>query len=144
MSSTTDLLTQAEATPAKAESLYKQILAEDPSTSDAQVLRDKETALVKLGELYRDRKCVWPSYQDLLRVLTKKNRDAQALAGVITLSRSFMSSTAKAKTAKLSTLSRGVSHIKGTLTYDTTSPDPPRLLLRYTEQPKHPNQHAHR
>jgi hypothetical protein len=47
-------------------------------------MREQETALLKLGELFRDQK------------------NAQGVAEVITLSRSFMSSTAKAKTAKLS------------------------------------------
>ncbi|KAF8964888.1 hypothetical protein BDZ97DRAFT_2074971 [Flammula alnicola] len=46
-------------------------------------LRDQEVALLKLGDLYRDQK------------------NAQGLADVITQSRAFMSSTAKAKTAKL-------------------------------------------
>ncbi|KXN81497.1 putative 26S proteasome regulatory subunit rpn6 [Leucoagaricus sp. SymC.cos] len=81
--SSTDLLAQAEANPASAEKIYKHILSEDSSTADAQLLRDKEIALVKLGELYRNQK------------------NAKALAEVIALSRSFMSSTAKAKTAKL-------------------------------------------
>lgn len=54
--STTDLLAKAEASPAQAEQIYKQILAENTSEANAQVLRDKETALVKLGELYRDQK----------------------------------------------------------------------------------------
>ncbi|KIY50239.1 PCI-domain-containing protein [Fistulina hepatica ATCC 64428] len=45
--------------------------------------KEKEAALVKLGELYRDQK------------------NADGLAQLITLSRGFMSSTAKAKTAKL-------------------------------------------
>ncbi|KAL9715525.1 26S proteasome regulatory subunit rpn6 [Leucoagaricus gongylophorus] len=83
MSSTTELLAQAEAHSPYAEQIYKQILSDDPSNADAQVLRDKETALVKLGELYRDQ------------------RNAQGLSDIIMLSRSFMSSTAKAKTAKL-------------------------------------------
>ncbi|KAG6841165.1 hypothetical protein C0991_001293 [Blastosporella zonata] len=92
---TPDLLTQAAAAaptdPARAEALYKQILA-DASTSDdphkgnggnEESLRDQETALIKLGELYRDQ------------------QNAQGLADVITSSRVFMSSAAKAKTAKL-------------------------------------------
>ncbi|KAG6831475.1 hypothetical protein H0H92_010384 [Tricholoma furcatifolium] len=90
MSSPAELLSQAEtAKPAQAEALYKQILTNTTniaSTSDeasSQSLREQETALVKLGELYRDQK------------------NAQGLAEVITSSRSFMSSTAKAKTAKL-------------------------------------------
>ncbi|KAF7974169.1 hypothetical protein HWV62_13295 [Athelia sp. TMB] len=82
----------AKTNPARAEQLYKQILsstaestnADAPQTgAKAQSLRDQETALVKLGELYRDTK------------------NAKGLADVITLSRAFMSSTAKAKTAKL-------------------------------------------
>ncbi|KNZ78228.1 putative 26S proteasome regulatory subunit rpn6 [Termitomyces sp. J132] len=78
-----ELLTQAEAAvttnPAHAEALYKQILNE----AAGAVLREQETALLKLGELYRDQK------------------NAQGLAEIITSSRAFMSSTAKAKTAKL-------------------------------------------
>ncbi|KAG6876112.1 hypothetical protein C0992_000923 [Termitomyces sp. T32_za158] len=77
MSTPAELLAQAETNPAQAETLYKQILA------DAAGSREQETALVKLGELYRDQK------------------NAQGLADVITSSRAFMSSTAKAKTAKL-------------------------------------------
>ncbi|KXN84025.1 26S proteasome non-ATPase regulatory subunit 11 [Leucoagaricus sp. SymC.cos] len=65
--SSTDLLARTEANPASVEKIYKQILAEDSSTADAQLLRDKETALVKLGELYRDQK------------------GAKSLAGVISL-----------------------------------------------------------
>ncbi|KAG5642572.1 hypothetical protein DXG03_002559 [Asterophora parasitica] len=90
-----ELLTQAAAAaptdPKRAEALYKRILddtaastSNDIRTEEAsQSLREQETALVKLGELYRDQ------------------RNAQGLAEVITLSRAFMSSTAKAKTAKL-------------------------------------------
>jgi len=103
--SSADLLAQAEAKPAQAEQIYKQILA-DTSTSDAEGLRDKETALVKLGELYRDQK------------------NGSALAEVITLSRSFMSSTAKAKTAKL---------IRTLLDF----------FLRNSRQPGNSNAHPH-
>ncbi|PFH46070.1 hypothetical protein AMATHDRAFT_199950 [Amanita thiersii Skay4041] len=87
---TQDLLKQAEALSAKdsakAESLYRQILSQTGTAQDtehSQILRDQETALVKLGELYRDQ------------------GNSKGLAEVITLSRAFMSSTAKAKTAKL-------------------------------------------
>ncbi|KXN81501.1 putative 26S proteasome regulatory subunit rpn6 [Leucoagaricus sp. SymC.cos] len=66
--SSTDPLAQAQANPASAEKTYNQILAEDSSTADAQLLRDKETALIKLGELYRNQK------------------NAKALAEVIALS----------------------------------------------------------
>ncbi|KAG2135192.1 proteasome regulatory particle subunit [Suillus bovinus] len=95
MPSTQDLLKQAadltSSNPKRAEELYKQILNSTASASNGsavnadkeQSLRDQESALIKLAELYRDQK------------------DASGLAQVITLSRSFMSSTAKAKTAKL-------------------------------------------
>ncbi|OAX38169.1 proteasome regulatory particle subunit [Rhizopogon vinicolor AM-OR11-026] len=95
MTSTVGLLKQAEglasSNPKRAEELYKQILNSTVSTSNGstvnidreQSLRDQESALIKLAELYRDQK------------------DASGLAQVITLSRAFMSSTAKAKTAKL-------------------------------------------
>ncbi|KAG7094074.1 hypothetical protein E1B28_007694 [Marasmius oreades] len=93
MSSTEQLLTQADAASKtdtrRAESLYKQILSlQKPSPTEGderlvQTLRDQETALVKLGQLYRDQK------------------NAKGVAEIITQSRTFMSSTAKAKTAKL-------------------------------------------
>jgi 26S proteasome regulatory subunit N6 len=87
MSSTADLLAEAETVgavnPKKGEAIYKQILDTSKSAVNPDELRDQETALVKLGELYRDQK------------------NAQGLAEVVTLSRSFLSSTAKAKTAKL-------------------------------------------
>ncbi|KII89171.1 hypothetical protein PLICRDRAFT_53638 [Plicaturopsis crispa FD-325 SS-3] len=94
--STLSLLEEAQSiaatNPTRAEQLYKEILSntaastsdDTPRTSERdQSLRDQETALVKLGELYRDQK------------------NAKGIAEVITLSRAFMSSTAKAKTAKL-------------------------------------------
>ncbi|KAL0065193.1 26S proteasome regulatory subunit rpn6 [Marasmius tenuissimus] len=94
MSSTDKLLADANAASKtdtkRAEDLYKQILAlPKPAASEgedrlAQTLRDQETALVNLGQLYRDQK------------------NAKGVAEIITQSRTFMSSTAKAKTAKLS------------------------------------------
>ncbi|KAL0577293.1 26S proteasome regulatory subunit rpn6 [Marasmius crinis-equi] len=93
MSSTEKLLADAVAASKtdtkRAESLYKEILAlPKPSANEgeerlAQTLRDQETALVNLGQLYRDQK------------------NAKGVAEIITQSRTFMSSTAKAKTAKL-------------------------------------------
>jgi 26S proteasome regulatory subunit N6 len=60
MSSTTDLLAEAKALgvekPKRREAIYKQILEASKSTVDPDELRDQETALVKLGELYRDQK----------------------------------------------------------------------------------------
>ncbi|KAG8935613.1 26S proteasome regulatory subunit rpn6 [Tulasnella sp. 419] len=67
--------------PKEAEKIYLGILQE-PNT-DEQHLRDQEAALVKLGQIYAN------------------SKDAQSLAGVVRSSRAFMSSTAKAKTAKL-------------------------------------------
>ena len=71
--------------PAKAEALWKQVLSDDPGTGDA-ALRDYETALMGLGELYRDQK--------------KPNE----LAELVRTSRSKLSSFAKAKTAKIGML----------------------------------------
>ncbi|KAH7889128.1 proteasome regulatory particle subunit [Phlebopus sp. FC_14] len=95
MPTTDELLKEAESVastnPKRAEDIYKKILGSSASTSTGisssvsgdQSLRDQEGAMIKLAELYRDQK------------------NAKGLAEVITLSRSFMSSTAKAKTAKL-------------------------------------------
>ncbi|KAI0247217.1 hypothetical protein BJV78DRAFT_1247442, partial [Lactifluus subvellereus] len=58
--------------PKRRETTYKQILEASKSTVDPDVLRDQETALVELGELYRDQK------------------NAQGPAEVVTLSRSFL------------------------------------------------------
>ncbi|KAL1937608.1 hypothetical protein VTO73DRAFT_12994 [Trametes versicolor] len=90
MPSTQELLKEAGASsdPKRAEALYKEILA-SPSSKHASTeekeaeLRQQEAALVKLGELYRDQ------------------NNAQGIAEVINLSRGFVSSIAKAKTAKL-------------------------------------------
>ncbi|KAF8313879.1 PCI-domain-containing protein [Clavulina sp. PMI_390] len=82
---TAKLLEQADAIiatePRKAEALLQKVLSAPKSDDDD--LRDQEAALVKLGHLYRDEK------------------NATALADVVRQSRSFMSNTAKAKTAKL-------------------------------------------
>ena len=60
MSSTADLLAEAETlgvkNPKRREAIYKQILEASKSTVNPDLLRDQETALVKLGELYRDEK----------------------------------------------------------------------------------------
>ena len=70
--------------PPKAEQLYKDVLSKGPSTSEA-ALRDYETALMGLGELY------------------SKERKPNELAELIRTSRSTLSSYARAKTAKLGT-----------------------------------------
>jgi tetratricopeptide (TPR) repeat protein len=66
----------------KAETIYKDVLSKAPGSNE-QALRDYETALVGLGELYRDSKKV------------------EELAELVKSSRSTLSSFAKAKTAKL-------------------------------------------
>ncbi|KAF8338166.1 PCI-domain-containing protein [Cantharellus anzutake] len=65
----------------KAESLYQKVLQTPKGSDDA--LKDQESALIKLGQLYRDEK------------------NASALAELVKTSRGFMSAAAKAKTAKL-------------------------------------------
>ncbi|WWC87200.1 uncharacterized protein L201_002086 [Kwoniella dendrophila CBS 6074] len=67
--------------PAKAEQIYRDILSK--KAVDEDELRDQETALVKLGALYRD------------------HNKTKELAQLVTDSRTFMSQIAKAKTAKL-------------------------------------------
>ncbi|KAI9856761.1 MAG: 26S proteasome regulatory subunit rpn6 [Trichoglossum hirsutum] len=68
--------------PVKAEAIYKEYLSKVPGTNEA-ALKEYETALVGLGELYRDQK------------------KAVQLAELVKTSRATLSSFAKAKTAKL-------------------------------------------
>ncbi|SPO25788.1 probable 26S proteasome non-atpase regulatory subunit Rpn6 [Ustilago trichophora] len=68
---------------AEGERILKSILSNQSSSSDDAFLKEQEAALLRLGELYRDTK------------------DADALAETVRSSRTFMSSIAKAKTAKL-------------------------------------------
>ena len=75
----------AKSDPGKAESLYKEVLAQSPGSNQA-ALQDYENALVGLGELYRD------------------NKRSEDLAELVKTSRSTLSSFAKAKTAKLGIL----------------------------------------
>lgn len=66
------------------ERILKSILSnQTSSSSDDSLLKEQESALLRLGELYRDTK------------------DADSLAETVRSSRTFMSSIAKAKTAKL-------------------------------------------
>ncbi|EST05508.1 Proteasome component (PCI) domain protein [Kalmanozyma brasiliensis GHG001] len=69
--------------PQEGERILKSILSNQSATPDDAVLKEQEAALLRLGELYRD----------------TKNSDA--LAETVRSSRTFMSSIAKAKTAKL-------------------------------------------
>jgi 26S proteasome regulatory subunit N6 len=66
----------------KAEAIYKDVLSKQPGSSEAAV-KNFETALVSLGELYREQKRV------------------DDLAELIRQTRSALSSFAKAKTSKL-------------------------------------------
>ncbi|GAC93523.1 hypothetical protein PHSY_001088 [Pseudozyma hubeiensis SY62] len=65
------------------ERILKSILSNQSTTTDDAQLKEQEAALLRLGELYRDTK------------------NADALAETVRSSRTFMSSIAKAKTAKL-------------------------------------------
>ena len=46
----------AKTDKSKAESLYQTILSKTPSATNDAAVREYETALVKLGELYRDQR----------------------------------------------------------------------------------------
>ncbi|KAL8875116.1 MAG: hypothetical protein Q9215_008091 [Flavoplaca cf. flavocitrina] len=72
----------AKTDPSKAESIYKDVLSKGPGSGEA-ALKDYETALMGLGELYRDQK------------------KSHELSELVTSSRSTLSSFAKAKTAKI-------------------------------------------
>jgi 26S proteasome regulatory subunit N6 len=66
MPSTAELLAEAETVraenPKRGEEIYKQILDASKSAVSPDELRDQETALVKLGELYRDQKYVHSAF----------------------------------------------------------------------------------
>ncbi|GAA5962386.1 hypothetical protein JCM21900_005102 [Sporobolomyces salmonicolor] len=69
--------------PAQRELSLRAVLAQPAGPRDDDLLRDKETAILKLGELYRDQ------------------ANADALAEVVRSSRPLVEHLAKAKTAKL-------------------------------------------
>lgn len=75
---------QSKEQPAKAEQTYKDVLSKPPGSNEKAV-REFETALVGLGQLYRDH-----------------NRP-QDLANLIQQTRDVLTSFARAKTAKLGT-----------------------------------------
>ncbi|WFD35436.1 26S proteasome regulatory subunit rpn6 [Malassezia cuniculi] len=68
---------------AQGERILRDILSQETTPTDEARLSEKEAALLRLGQLYRDTK------------------NAEALAAVVRDSRQFMASIAKAKTAKL-------------------------------------------
>ncbi|KAF9766511.1 hypothetical protein IL306_001075 [Fusarium sp. DS 682] len=73
----------AKSDPRKAEAIYKDIISKAPSTTSDAATREYETALISLGELYRDEK------------------NTQELVNLVKESRTVFSSFAKAKSAKL-------------------------------------------
>jgi 26S proteasome regulatory subunit N6 len=72
----------AKSEPTKAEEIYKDVLSTDPGSNE-NAIKSYESALIGLGELYRDQKRV------------------DALAELVKQARSVLSSFAKAKTSKL-------------------------------------------
>jgi hypothetical protein len=72
----------AKTDPTKAEQLYKEVLSTNPGSNEAAI-KNYESALMGLGELFRDQ------------------RRVDALAELVRQTRSVLSSFAKAKTAKL-------------------------------------------
>lgn len=74
----------AKSDPSKAEQIFKDVLSQDPGSNETAI-KNYESALIGLGELYRDQKRV------------------DALAELVKQARSIMSSFAKAKTSKLGT-----------------------------------------
>lgn len=100
----------AKTNPAKAEGLFKDVLAKPPGSNEA-ALRNYENALAGLGELYRD------------------NKKAEELAELVKTSRSTLSSFAKAKTAKLGECSLNEGETALTVSSAATT----RLLWRYSQ-----------
>ena len=47
----------AKSDPQKAEAIYKDITAKAPGATSDAATREYETALISLGQLYRDQKC---------------------------------------------------------------------------------------
>jgi len=57
----------AKTDPRRAEALYKDIISKPPSiTSDASI-KEYESALISLGELYRDQKYVLPGNMNIAK-----------------------------------------------------------------------------
>ncbi|KAI1329255.1 PCI domain-containing protein [Xylariaceae sp. FL0255] len=83
MSSVKEAQALASTDPRKAEAIYKDIISKPPSVTSDAAIKEYESALISLGELYRDGK--------------KPNE----LVQLVTTSRTVLSSFAKAKTAKL-------------------------------------------
>lgn len=92
----------AKSDPRKAEAIYKEIISQAPGATSDAATREYETALVSLGELYRDEKCALPVAVLPPPPLTNHDcRKTQELVDLVKESRSVFSSFAKAKSAKL-------------------------------------------
>ncbi|GAA6043832.1 hypothetical protein JCM8097_002077 [Rhodosporidiobolus ruineniae] len=108
MASTTlsPALQQALSAPEPAQAL-RDLLAQPAGPRDDQLLRDKEQAILKLAQIYRDQ------------------RDAAALASVVRDSRPLVEHLAKAKTAKL---------IRTLLDYFSAIPDSTQVQIDATKE----------
>ena len=51
--------------PRKAEAIYKDIISKTPSVTSDAAVKEYETALISLGELYRDEKYATPQHHHL-------------------------------------------------------------------------------
>ena len=96
--------------PRKTEALYKEIISKPPSVTSDVAIREYETALVSLGELYRDEKYVLLAFRPPEAPVCFPScttpayihpRNTEQLVDLVTKSRTVLSSFAKAKTAKL-------------------------------------------
>ena len=110
----------AKTDPSKAEATYKDILSTGPDSGEA-ALREYETALIGLGELYRD------------------NKKPNELAELVRTSRSTLSSFAKAKTAKLGKITAAHAPPLLVLTECPCSPPTPRSSCSHPEYYRYPN-----
>ena len=108
----------AKSEPDKAEHIFKDVLSQDPGSNETAI-KNYESALVGLGELYRDQKRV------------------DALAELVRQARSIMSSFAKAKTSKLgmTALQHGIMDERLTL----RSPTVTRLIHHHPQHGRHAN-----
>lgn len=59
MASVKEAQALAGSDPRKAEAIYKDIISKPPSVTSDAAIKEYETALISLGELYRDEKSVY-------------------------------------------------------------------------------------
>ena len=111
-----------------AERIYHEILSKSAGTNES-ALRDQESALVQLGELYRDQAFVHPAY------CIDESRQVDKLIELIKTSRTIMSNFAKAKTAKIGAPSPNLVMENGI----NSSPHINRLVLHHSKHNRNPN-----